>query len=102
MCVPSLPQEIDPVINAAPILCFERARKAAANLKIPANPGPGYLYGTEHHSVPQCLNVCSHLPYHQQICSSAAGLPILVKDTAAVKGILWTMVSRSLPVSMLA
>lgn len=56
---------VEPEVNALPILCLERARAQAKRLMAaghPAEPGPGYLYG----------------------------LPIVVKDTAAVSGVRHT------------
>ena len=38
-------EAVDAQINALPILCFERARKQARNLKKPDSPEAGYLYG---------------------------------------------------------
>jgi len=38
-------EAVDSQINALPILCFERARKQARNLKKPDSPAAGYLYG---------------------------------------------------------
>jgi len=38
-------EAVDAQINALPILCFERARKQARNLKKPKFPEAGYLYG---------------------------------------------------------
>ncbi|MDP7621811.1 MAG: amidase, partial [SAR324 cluster bacterium] len=38
-------EAVDAQINALPILCFERARKQARNLKKPDSPESGYLYG---------------------------------------------------------
>ena len=38
-------EAVDTQINALPILCFERARKQARNLKKPDSPKAGYLYG---------------------------------------------------------
>ena len=38
-------EAVDKQINALPILCFERARKQARNLKKPDSPEAGYLYG---------------------------------------------------------
>eukprot|EP00884_Botryococcus_braunii_P015045 jgi/Botrbrau1/23541/Bobra.0141s0012.1 len=58
-------QETNEAVNATPILCIQQALEAARKLEDqghPPNPGPGYLYG----------------------------LPILVKDATAVKGLPWT------------
>ena len=38
-------EAVDAQINALPILCFERARKQARNLKKPNSREAGYLYG---------------------------------------------------------
>ena len=38
-------EAVDAQINALPILCFERARKQARNLKKPDSLNAGYLYG---------------------------------------------------------
>ena len=38
-------EAVDEQINALPILCFERAREQARNLKKPDSPEAGYLYG---------------------------------------------------------
>lgn len=56
----------EPAIHAIPITCFERARAKASKLTHPEKPGPAYLYG----------------------------LPIVVKDSAAVRGVQWTKGSR--------
>ena len=55
-------EETDGLLHTTPITCFERARKAAQNLKHPKSPKPGYLYG----------------------------LPILIKDDNAVSGVRYT------------
>src|SRR5918996_19553 len=60
---------IDPLINALPIRCFERARAQAQRLMAAGgfgDRGPGYL----------------------------CGLPIVVKDLTAVAGVRWTEGSR--------
>jgi len=49
-------------VHATPIVCLERARARAAKLVHPADPPPGYLYG----------------------------LPVLIKDTMEVEGVLCT------------
>ena len=38
-------EAVDALINALPILCFERAREQARNLKKHDYPEVGYLYG---------------------------------------------------------
>lgn len=61
----------DPWVNAVPIKCFERAKERAANWKSHTHSSrSGYLHG----------------------------LPILVKDLTAVKGLPFTLVS---PVALL-
>ena len=55
----------EPLVNAVPTLCADRARAAARALARrghPTHPPPGYLWG----------------------------LPIVVKDLSAVAGVLWT------------
>lgn len=56
----------EPQIHATPILCLDRARARAAALVVPDDPPPGYLFG----------------------------LPILIKDSCAVKGVRFTSGSR--------
>jgi amidase len=62
--------EVEPAINALPILCFERARVQAARMQQASSTDlarPGYLHG----------------------------LPIVVKDLTAVAGVRWTEGSRA-------
>jgi amidase len=60
--------ELEPVLNALPILCFECARAKARHLMNGGTMevGPGFLYG----------------------------LPIVIKDLTAVAGVRWTEGSR--------
>lgn len=60
--------ELEPALNALPILCFERARAKARHLMQggTSDVGAGFLYG----------------------------LPIVVKDLTAVAGVRWTEGSR--------
>ncbi|WIA30423.1 hypothetical protein OEZ86_000507 [Tetradesmus obliquus] len=55
-------KETEPLINAMPITCWERAKEKARQMQHPANPPRGYLYG----------------------------LPVAVKDLTAVKGLPFT------------
>lgn len=52
----------EPAVHATPIVCLERARARAAKLVHPTDAPPGYLYG----------------------------LPILIKDSMSVEGVLCT------------
>lgn len=52
----------DLLVHATPITCFNRARRAATQLKYPKSPPSGYLYG----------------------------LPVLIKDLNAVEDVRWT------------
>jgi len=56
----------DHLLHTTPITCFERARRHAASFQVPENPAAGFLYG----------------------------LPVLVKDSEAVSGVLFTEGSR--------
>lgn len=82
-------KEVEPSINAIPINCFERARKAAKELKVPAQPPRGYLYGLD---LPTPMHPSLRLHEDWLTAAVAAGLPIVVKDSAAVKGVRWTQV----------
>jgi amidase len=53
---------VDPSVNALPTLCMDMARDAAKSMKVPDEPGPGWL----------------------------GGLPIVVKDVTDVKGVRTT------------
>jgi amidase len=55
-------RNIDPLVNAVPITCFDRARCRAKNFVVPANPPEYFLYG----------------------------LPVLIKDEELVSGVVCT------------
>lgn len=58
--------EVEPQVNALPILCLDRARAMAGTLEHPETPPPGYLYG----------------------------LPVAIKDLVDVAGVRCTQGSR--------
>ena len=90
-------QATDPDLNAVPIRCFDRAKVKAASWKDSAHKfRPGYLYGMYLVCLlPKWYSHTASLSYLWCNITTnlfAEGLPILVKDLTAVKGLPFTLV----------